>query len=198
MTAAMLLDPWAYRHLVLPDVYEKDWGRMLRVAGFLPTWAVVSAGILLSGPRDAAAPAQRRLRALLPFIAGTIGGVAAELLKLLLRRERPVPHAGEYFFRDWSERTFSTGGLALPSSHALVAFSAAAILVRMYPRAAWLWYALAAGCAVTRVLARAHFLSDVVLAGLAGWAVAAILSPLQDRLPRSGYPEAASTYSPEK
>ena len=49
------------------------------------------------------------------------------------------------------------------------------MLARLYPRARWLWYALAAGCALTRVLARAHFLSDVTLAAIIGWAVAALL-----------------------
>jgi membrane-associated phospholipid phosphatase len=73
------------------------------------------------------------------------------------------------------DHPLSTSGLALPSSHALVAFAAAAMLARLYPRARWLWYALAAGCALTRVLARAHFLSDVTLAAIIGWAVAAVL-----------------------
>lgn len=176
MLAATLVDPWAYQTLILPGVYEKDWGRLLRIMGFLPTWAIVSAAILLGGPRDAP-----RVRAFLPLIAAAAGGIVAEVLKLLLRRERPVPHEGEYFFRAWSDRPFSSGGLALPSSHALVAFAAAAMLARMYPRAAWLWYSLAAGCGLTRVLARAHFLSDVVLAALVGWLVAALLDSRVNR-----------------
>jgi membrane-associated phospholipid phosphatase len=49
------------------------------------------------------------------------------------------------------------------------------MLARLYPRARWLWYALAAGCALTRVLVRAHFVSDVVLSAIIGWGVAAIL-----------------------
>jgi membrane-associated phospholipid phosphatase len=107
------------------------------------------------------------------LIAAALGGLAAELLKLLLRRERPEAHAGEYVFRSWSSHPLSTAGLALPSSHALVAFAAAAMLARLYPRASWLWFTLAAGCALTRVLARAHFLSDVTLAAIVGWLVAA-------------------------
>jgi membrane-associated phospholipid phosphatase len=175
LVAATALDGWAYRVLVLPDVYDHDWGRMLRVVGFLPTWAVVSAALLLGGPASAPASVASRWRALLPLIAATLGGIAAEVLKLLLRRERPEAHAGAYLFRSWRDHPLSTSGLALPSSHALVAFAAAAMLARLYPRARWLWYALAAGCALTRVLARAHFLSDVTLSAIVGWGVAAII-----------------------
>jgi membrane-associated phospholipid phosphatase len=175
LVAATALDGWAYHVLVVPDVYGRDWGRMLRIAGFLPTWAVVSVALVLCAPVSGLAPNIRRWRAFLPLIAASVGGIVAEVLKLLLRRERPEAHAGAYVFRSWSNQPLSTGGLALPSSHALVAFAAAAMLARLYPRARWLWYALAAGCALTRVLARAHFLSDVTLAAIIGWAVAALL-----------------------
>jgi membrane-associated phospholipid phosphatase len=173
--AAMALDGWAYRVLVVPDVYDHDWGRMLRVAGFLPTWAVVSVALLLSQRGAGPTPVRSRWRAFLPLIAATLGGIAAEVLKLLLRRERPDVNAGAYVFRGWGDHALSTSGLALPSSHALVAFAAAAMLARLYPRARWLWFALAAGCALTRVMAHAHFLSDVTLSALIGWAVAALL-----------------------
>ena len=174
---ATALDPYALHYLALPDVYEHDWGRLLRVVGFLPTWGVVSLALVLCDPppEDARVAHLRRLRGLLPLAAATLGGIAAEALKLLLRRERPEAHAGAYAFRSWSDHPLSTGGLALPSSHALVAFAAAAMLARLYPRASWLWFALATGCALTRVLARAHFLSDVTLAAIVGWLVAAAL-----------------------
>lgn len=175
LVAATALDGWAYRVLVVADVYDHDWGRMLRVAGFLPTWAVVSAALLLGRSASAPSSDSTRWRAVLPLIAATIGGIAAEVLKLLLRRERPEAHAGAYVFRSWRDHPLSTGGLSLPSSHALVAFAAAAMLARLYPRARWLWYALAAGCALTRVLARAHFLSDVMLSAIIAWAIAALL-----------------------
>jgi membrane-associated phospholipid phosphatase len=175
LAVATALDPWAFSHVVLPDVYEHDWGRLLRVLGFLPTWAVVSIALVLcdAPPEDARLARSRRLRGFLPLAAATLGGLAGEVLKLLFRRERPGAHAGAYVFRSWSDHPLSTGGLALPSSHALVAFAAAAMLARLYPRASWLWFALAAGCALTRVLTRAHFLSDVALAAIVGWLVAA-------------------------
>ena len=175
LVAATALDGWAYRTLVVPNVYDQDWGRMLRVAGFLPTWAVVSSALALNPPASGPTRVSSRSRAYLPLIAATLGGIAAELLKLLLRRERPEAHAGAYVFRSWRDHPLSSSGLALPSSHALVAFAAAAMLAHLFPRARWLWYALAAGCAFTRVLARAHFVSDVTLSAVIGWAVAAVV-----------------------
>ena len=168
---AHAVDGWAFGHLVYRDVYGKDWGRMFRVMGFLPLWGMAALALILHDWTDRA----RRWRGSLIFIAPTLGGLLCEVLKLVLRRERPLPNGGEYVFRSFSERPFSTGGLALPSSHVLVAFSAAAILAHLFPRARIVWYTLAAGCAFTRVLAQAHFLSDVVLAGLSGILVAALL-----------------------
>jgi membrane-associated phospholipid phosphatase len=43
---------------------------------------------------------------------------------------------------------------------------------RIFPRLRWMFYALAWGCAATRVLAQAHFLSDVTFGAVLGWAVA--------------------------
>jgi membrane-associated phospholipid phosphatase len=175
--ASLALDGWAYRHLVRKTIYDSDLGRMLRIAGFLPTWAIVSLALILCD-RSQGEGVQNRWRrwlGLLPLISATLAGLVGEVLKLLLRRERPEAHAGTYVFRSWSDHPLSSAGLSLPSSHAIVAFGALAMLACLYPRARWLWFALAAGCAVTRVLAHAHFLSDVVLAGIAGSLVATAL-----------------------
>jgi membrane-associated phospholipid phosphatase len=150
---------------------------MLRVAGFVPLWALAGLALVLHDwPARAAASLRAALwRGTLLFAAAAGGGIAAELLKLMLRRERPWAHDGAWVFRPLDERTLSTGGLALPSSHAMVAFSAAAMLSRLFPRAAPVWYAFAAGCGLSRVLAGAHFVSDVVVAALAGWLVTALI-----------------------
>ncbi|HEY2374699.1 MAG TPA: phosphatase PAP2 family protein [Gemmatimonadaceae bacterium] len=175
--ASLVLDGWAYRHLVRKTIYDGDLGRMLRIAGFLPTWAIVSLALILCDlhQRDATDNRWRRWRGLLPLTSATLAGLVGEILKVLLRRERPETQAGAYVFRSWSQHPLSSGGLAFPSSHAIVAFGALAMLSHLYPRARWLWFAVAAGCAITRVLARAHFLSDVVLAGIVGSLVATAL-----------------------
>ncbi len=158
---AFALDGWAYRHLVEPGIYDRDFGRMFRIIGYYPTWIIAALALWLHS-RD-------RRRALLLGLTPGIGGLLAEVLKLLMRRERPGVADGAYVFRSFAEKPFSTSGLALPSSHGLVAFSAAWILCRLYPRAWPIWVALAAGCALSRVEAHAHFLSDVTVAAVAAW-----------------------------
>lgn len=170
--AACLADTWVYQHIENPAVYDRDWGRLLRVMGFLGTWLALALAVALQEGGDTARRALAKRRAGLLFFSAALGGLLAEILKLLFRRERPAIHDGEYGFRAFSERTWSTAGLALPSSHTLVAFAGAAMLARLYPRARWVGYTLAVGCGVTRVLAHAHFLSDVVLAAGLGWVVA--------------------------
>jgi membrane-associated phospholipid phosphatase len=171
---AHLVDRWAFVHLAAPGLAGEDLGRMLRVMGFLPLWATAGLALVL---HDWPLKAERgtraaTLRGTLLLLGGGLGGLAAELLKLLFRRERPRAHAGEYVFRAWTERPLSTGGLALPSSHALVAWGAAGVLAHLFPRARWVWYALAAGNGWSRVAAGAHFVSDVVVSAVVGLLVA--------------------------
>jgi membrane-associated phospholipid phosphatase len=94
---------------------------------------------------------------------------------MLFRRERPGLHDGEWVFRAFTDRPFDTRDLGLPSSHVVVAFAGSAVLARLFPGAAPVVYLLAAGCGLSRVLARAHFVSDSVTGALAGWAVGAVL-----------------------
>ncbi|MFM8780458.1 MAG: phosphatase PAP2 family protein [Gemmatimonadota bacterium] len=173
---AWVVDREVYQRVSLPTVYDKDWGRLLRIVGFLPTWIALAVGIVLAEGTELVARPRARRRGWLLFWGAAGSGIAAELLKLTLRRERPGPHDGLHVFRDVAERTFSSAGLALPSSHTMVAFGGAAMLARLYPRARWVGYILAAGCGISRVLHRAHFLSDVVLAAGAGWLVAALIA----------------------
>lgn len=169
---SMLVDSWAFHNVRMTGVYDEDWGRLLRVMGFMGTWFALALAV---GLHDASVtpPLDRpRRRAWLLFLAPGLSGLAAEVLKIAIRRERPALNDGEYGFRAWSERTWSGGGLSLPSSHTAVAFGGAAALAILFPRARWVGYALAAGCAVTRLLAGAHFVSDVVMAAGIGWIVA--------------------------
>lgn len=159
---AFWLDPWVWRHLSNPTVYEHDWGRLFRIMGSLVLWAPLALVLWLQ--------TRNRSSGLL-LLAPALAGGLAELLKLVIRRERPGLHDGSYVYRSFADRPFDTHDIGFPSSHAMVAFAGAAVLARFYPRAAAVGYALAAGCALTRVLAQAHFASDVVAGGIAGWAV---------------------------
>jgi membrane-associated phospholipid phosphatase len=162
---AHLGDSYAWLHLEKPGVYDRDFGRMLRVVGFLPLWLLLGGALWLQ-TRD-------RRRALLLALTPALGGLVAEVLKILFRRERPGLHEGAYFFRPFSDQPFYTRDIGLPSSHALVAFTGTWLLCRMYPKAWPVWLFLGAGCAFSRVQAHAHFLSDVTVAAVAGYVVVA-------------------------
>jgi len=173
---ACALDGWAWQYLRVEDVYGKDWGRFFRIAGFLPTWMLGSLALILHD-RGSTSPAPRRFwwRGLLLTIAPLVSGLMCEVLKIMLRRERPNLHDGTYYFRGFADHPLSTSAIGLPSSHVMVAFGGAAMASYLFPRTWPAWMLFAAGCALTRVAAGAHFLSDVVLAGIAGAFVARLL-----------------------
>ena len=168
LIVAHLLDPFFYTYFRAEDIYSEDWGRTLRVQGYVPVWLAAALALYLH---------DRPLRMRAALLAGSVvlSGIAGELLKLVFRRERPYSDFGRYVFRSWSERTFSSSGLALPSTHAVVAFGAAAMLARLFPRARYVFWALAWGCGLSRVAAGAHYFSDVVMAAVIAWLVAWLL-----------------------
>jgi membrane-associated phospholipid phosphatase len=170
LIVAHLLDGLAFEYVRYPEVNSQDWGRLLRVQGFLPTWLLAAAALAL---HDHERPLRFR-RANLLFFSPALSGLAGEILKISIRRLRPG-ETGEYMFRAFSERPFSSGGFGMPSSHAVVAFGAAAMLSRLFPRAWPVWWLLGWGCGLTRVLHGRHFVSDVVLSAIVGWLIAALL-----------------------
>lgn len=162
-------DNYAWLQLGQAGVYDHDLGRLFRIIGYLPLWLLLGVALWLQ--------TRNRRRALLLALTPAVGGLVAEVLKILLRRERPGLHNGDYFYRPFADQPFYTRDIGLPSSHALVAFAGAWILCRLYPKGWPVWVLLAAGCAYSRVQAQAHFLSDVTVAAVAAyWVVAWIWS----------------------
>jgi hypothetical protein len=99
-----------------------------------------------------------------------IDSVAVEQgMKLIFWRERPaLNNASGHFFK-------SDAGIdsSFPSSHSVVAWSAAAVLAGEYPsRWSQLFiYSAATGLSLTRVMGQQHFPSDVLVGSAAGWLV---------------------------
>jgi membrane-associated phospholipid phosphatase len=168
---SLLADGWVAQHVRYGRVYETDWGRMLRTFGYLPFWLLAAIALAMDDRESREWWRRGALLAAAPTAAGIVG----ELLKITVRRMRPPDEGSVYSFRAYSDHPFSSRGFGFPSSHAVVAFGAAAILARMFPRARVVWYTAAVGCAVSRLLAHAHYLSDVVAAALIGIAVAALV-----------------------
>lgn len=177
-----LLDRWIWQTVTLsPErfavISRKDWYQLLRQLGYLPTW--IAAGLVLIAADWAARrpvfPARERVRrGLVLFLSAGLGGLAAEIVKGVVRRHRPG-ETGRYVF-DWFVGPGYDGpGLGLASSHAGVAFGAAFMLMRLFPGTGPIVVLLAIGCAWTRLLAGAHFATDVVVAAMMSYAVARLL-----------------------
>ncbi len=161
----------------------RDWWQFLRVFGYVPTWLVVAGAMVLASltlARATFAPAiSRALRyaALSIVVSVALSGIAAEIVKRLVGRLRPTPE-GVDRFKPFLSGFTDDSNLSMPSSHAAVAFGAAWMIVRLAPAPGVLALALAAGCGLTRLLVGAHYLSDVLVAALIGYAAAAATSRL--------------------
>ena len=178
---AMTIDQPVFDRYVDPRPRPSDLRLMFRLAGYLPLWLLVAAAfVLIDWPRLGRQGLMAVLRrGYLLAMAVILSSLLSTVLKLLIRRTRPINHAGEYFFRPWSRRTFETSGLALPSGHAAVAFAATWMLCRLYPRATPIWCLVAIGCATGRVTTGAHFVSDVWLSAVSSFVVVWVLWRVQ-------------------
>ncbi len=129
--------------------------------GWFSTWVVVACAFWLVDRHRAGHSMDRSA----PILWAVVwAGIGSNLLKILIRRERPRDHDGEFLFRPLSEETFSSSGLGMPSGDAAVGFAAIFILYRLAPRAWPIWFLLGYGCAFSRMLLGAHFFSGVILA----------------------------------
>jgi membrane-associated phospholipid phosphatase len=97
------------------------------------------------------------------------GVVVEQGIKLIFWRERPAAdNSNGKFFQ-------SAAGIdsSFPSSHAVVSWSAAAVLAGEYPSrmSRLLIYSAATGVSLTRVVGQQHFPSDVIVGSAAGWLI---------------------------
>ena len=101
------------------------------------------------------------------FLAGEAavdGVIVAEVLKLAFQRPRPnAVNAG----------SFGAGGASFPSEHALAAWSIAGVIAREYPGplTKLLAYSAASGISLSRITAREHFPSDVLVGSALGYLI---------------------------
>jgi undecaprenyl-diphosphatase len=107
-------------------------------------------------------------------LSPAMAGAGAELLKLVIGRERPT-ESGAHVWRGLFSGFDNGTGLGLPSSHAAVAFGGAFAGALLVPRLRCLLVTLACGCGATRMLTGDHFLSDVVGGALLGYASARLV-----------------------
>ena len=107
---------------------------------------------------------------------GILGGEAMvdslavnEVMKLVSLRERPTVDGARGKFFQTSVAT----GSSFPSNHSILAWSSAAVIASEYPGrlTALAVYGMATGVSITRILARQHFPSDVLVGSAVGWMI---------------------------
>jgi hypothetical protein len=104
-------DQWVFHHFAYPAIYDHGWGRMLRVAGYVPLWGLVALALVLHAwvPRVGRTLRASSRRGLLLLWSAALGGAVAELLKLALRRPR-VPALVRSAVRDRPTRAAKQRG----------------------------------------------------------------------------------------
>jgi lipid A 4'-phosphatase len=146
--------------------------------GLSTGWLIGAALLVVGGWLAARVTAGERARrwlsyALAPlfvFASVALAGLATDLVKAVLGRFRP-----KLFFRDgrygFDFLHTQADLLSFPSGHATTAFALATAFALLWPRPVAVYFLIAAVIAASRVLANAHWLSDVVAGALVGVAV---------------------------
>ncbi len=93
------------------------------------------------------------------LVGGAVSGAVVFGIKYLTNRPRPD---GDY----------TRANSSFPSGHAAASFYYATYIGALHPKAKWPLYTWATCVAVSRMYLQRHWLSDVVVGGLIGWAVA--------------------------
>ncbi len=98
--------------------------------------------------------------------------LVVEALKLATNRERPNEGSGRGGFWPHGTRSYESDG-SFPSGHAAATFAFARVLASEYPskRVQLAAYALALAVSASRVTARQHFPSDVLVGGTFGYLI---------------------------
>lgn len=122
--------------------------------------AVMIAGLISRRPR-------LTNRAAFALAAVALAGILIQLPKWVFGRYRPP----DYFNHDqWGFRFFATGfhNASFPSGHACTIGATVAAMWLMFPRQRFIWLALGVAIACTRIVAEAHYCSDVLVGGYLG------------------------------
>lgn len=172
------------------DVVIAEWFRSSRLPGDLGKAVMLSeafahgvgaAVILLTAwLLDDRLQGPRGRRRLVGVVVGAFGGgLVTDLIKLMVDRVRP--RALDFAAVQSTLGTFAApGGVggsdlhSFPSGHSAVAAGLACTLAVLYPRGRWLFVCVAAMACFQRVVASAHYPSDVAWGAAIGVGVAAL------------------------
>jgi membrane-associated phospholipid phosphatase len=168
----------------LNSLEEEDLYWLLRGLGSLWPWLLIATALYMHDRSPPPLGPRRGLgvrhdsgaRAVTVAGSAIAAGLAVELLKLIIGRERPtrLDETGTefieqiYTFKQPLGAFFGGGNLGMPSSHAATAFGGAVALAILMPTLRPLILGLACLSGMMRIVASAHTLSDVVVGAAVG------------------------------
>lgn len=143
---------------------ESDWILIPTFIAWLLAW------LLSLITRDNIRLAAREFAALAGFIFLGVGlpSLAATLLKRIVGRGRPEVWAADaplsFQSLNWSAWDYQS----FPSGHATTAFSLAAVVAFIWPKAFWPAMVFAAAVAISRIVVGAHYPTDITAGAVLG------------------------------
>ena len=144
-----------------------DWGKAWAGAAYYAGLGMVQTGVMLVFMLAAWRLGRREMTfaGLMGAAAVLLSGILTQILKHLLGRPRPRLGLPLWHF---AGPTWNADFHSFPSGHAATSFALAAVLAACFPRAAWLFYLLAALDAAGRVVGGSHYLSDILGGAILG------------------------------
>ncbi len=115
--------------------------------------------------------AQKAKKALYVFASVLLSGLIVIIPKVLIGRARPKHLFNEGFY-GFDPVALKASFWSMPSGHSATAFAFGVSLALLYPRYRYIFLALAALVAFSRVALTKHYPSDVIIGSLIGAAVA--------------------------
>ncbi|MFH1296654.1 MAG: phosphatase PAP2 family protein [Bacteroidota bacterium] len=125
-----------------------------------------------------------KLTALKGVEAFVLAGITSQIIKHLTHRHRPnqdEPPKPE----EWDGPFQGFDYTAFPSGHATTAFAIATVVATSYQQTIWVpivCYTLATGAALSRVYDNKHWVSDVVLGSVVGFAIGKLVIKNESKL----------------
>ncbi len=142
--------------------------RNITNAGLSEHYFILAAVLYVFGKWARPQFVQTRIWARNLFFALLTSGVFIHIVKFCVGRQRPHksevfdPFVFHPFTTHWDFHSFASG-------HTQVMFTVATMLATAFPRAKWLFFAIAAFFGFTRVIIHDHFLSDVLGGAVIGY-----------------------------
>ena len=97
------------------------------------------------------------------------------LLKISVQRLRPFQQNLVSIPEMLASRSYEIWNFSLPSFQAMLVFCALPILSKEFPKIKWAWIVFAFLVAFSRVYFGLHFLSDVIVGGILGYLIGALV-----------------------